>query len=258
LANTTSSPTTPHHHHQQHQHIYTNTIMVTTFNDRIIHLKRTVAPLVGKPSALLLSRDPSNRNTNISSTGMQRRQTTPPTSVPPPQSFSATDAKRRRLDELRYTAATVHQALEDAGRPPVSLLTRRVRALPNSVNTDSCVVISSAEYDAAASITAADADDANITQDGNSGVDEMLLYESLIRSTRHYYSGVDTASLVTPRESTNDDDDEDGIEEVRASSDTTSTWTPSSICNQVNLNDKKTIDNDNRSDGMSSNLVFTL
>jgi hypothetical protein len=64
---------------------------------------------------------------------------------------------------------------------------------------------------------------------------------------------VDTASLVTPRESTNDDDDEDGIEEVRASSDTTSTWAPSSLCNQVNLNDKKTIDNDNRSDAMSSN-----
>jgi hypothetical protein len=239
--------------------------MVTTFNDRIITLNRTFAPLVDKPSALL-SRDPwnTNTNTNISSTGMKRHVPStfyaPPPFAPSARHISAADAKRRRLDELHYTAATIHQALENAGRPPVSQLTRRIRALPITVNTESCIVISSAEYDASTaaaavvekSVTAANADDANNTQDGHSSVDEMLLYASLIQSSRHYYGFVDTASLVTPKESTNNDEDIEE-EELRASSDTTSTWAPSSICNQVNLNDKKSIDNDNRSDGTSSN-----
>jgi len=247
--------------------------MVTTFNDRIINLTKTVAPLVGKPGALL-NRDPLplNRNKNTTSKGMKRQA--PSAFARPPHHYtpsahhtSAADAKRRRLkDELHYTASTIQQALENAGRPPVSLLTCRVRALPSSVNTDSCMVISSAEYDAAStavaedSTTAASAD--NDTRDGQSSVDEMLLYASLIQSTRQYYRLEDSAPLVTPKGSINNDEeddrgdngnDDDDDEEIRASSDTTSTWAPSSICNNVNLNDKKTIDNDNRSDGTSSN-----
>lgn len=243
---------------------------MVTFNDRIINLSRTAVPLVGKPRALL-SRDPSNRNSNTSSTRMKRQ--TPSTFARPPYYYtssarhnSAADAKRRRLkDELNYTAATIQQAFEDAGRPQMPLLTRRIRALASSVNTDGCMLISSTEYDSSTAAAAADADDANDTQDGQSSVDEMLLYASLIQSTRHYYRSVDTASLATTIESINNDEEDDGgdnrddddeEEELRASSDTTSTWAPtSSIWNQVNLNDKKTIDNDNRSDGMSSNTA---
>jgi hypothetical protein len=213
---------------------------------------------------------------NASSTGMKRQAPATFSRMPfyhtlPVRHMSADAAyaKRRRLkDELQYTAATIQQALENAGRPPLSLLTCRARALTGSVSTDSCMVISSTEYDASAaasavvvtdSITAAD-DDNDYSQDRNSDVDEMLVYASLIQSTRQFYRfGDDTASLVNPKESINNDkddgqgNDDDDDEEIRASSDTTSTWTPTSICNQVNLNDKKTIDNENRSDGMSSN-----
>ncbi len=247
--------------------------MVTTFNDRLIHLTKTVAPIVGKPSALL-HRDPLKRNMNTTSTGTKRKA---PTFARPLHAFplsarrtSADDAKRRRVkDELNYTAATIKQALEDAGRPPKSVLACRVRALPHSVNTDSCMVISSAAYDAsnadADDSTTASADDTNDTQDEKNGVDDMLLYSSLIQSTSHYYGLGNSSSLENPTESNNNDnvdgrretddgdDDDDDDEELRASSDATSTWAPSSNCNNVNLNDKKTIDNDNRSDGMSSN-----
>jgi hypothetical protein len=246
--------------------------MVTTFNDRIINLRKTVAPLVGKPSALLSS-DPSNRSKDASSTGIMKRHAPSASArkpfyyTPSARQMSAADAKRRRLkDELHYTAATIQQALENAGRPPLSRLTCRVRALPSSVNTEGCMVMSSADYDAStapatAVKAAADADDANDKQDGQTDVDEMLAYASLIQCTRHCYRFVDTASLATPTESNNNDeddgkdngDDDDDDEETRASSDTTSTWAPTSICNQVNLNDKKAIDNENRSDGTSSN-----
>ena len=246
--------------------------MVTTFNDRIINLTKTVAPIVGKPSALL-KRDPTNRNKSTSSIGMKRQ--VPSAFARPPHAFTksarytSADAKRRRVkDELHYTAATIKQALENAGRPQVSVLTCRVRALPHSVNTDSCLVISSAAYDASNadakdSTTSASGDGANDAQDGQNSVDEMLLYSSLIQSTRSYYGLGNSSSLDTPTESINNDnvdgrrdngnDEDDDDEEFRASSEATSTWAPSSICNNVNLNDKKTIDNDNRSDGTSSN-----
>lgn len=231
--------------------------MVTTFNDRIIHLTKTVAPLVG----------PLNRDKNASSIGTKRQAPSayarPLYQYTPPSRYaSAADAKRRRLkDELHYTAATVQQALANAGRPPVSMLTCRVRALPRNVNTDGCVLISSTEYETSNAVVedstaAASTDD---TQDGQSSADEMLLYASLIRSTRHFYRLEDSASLASPTELINNkedhtgDDNDDEEEELRASSDATSTWAPSSTCNNVNLNDKKTIDNDNRSDGASSN-----
>ena len=205
---------------------------------------------------------------NTTSTGTKRKA---PTFARPLHAFapsarrtSADDAKRRRVkDELNYTAATIKQALEDAGRPPKSVLACRVRALPHSVNTDRCIVISSAAYDAsnadAEGSTTASADDTNNTQDEKNGVDDMLLYSSLIQSTSHYYELRNSSSLDNPTESINNDnvdgrrENDDDDEEVRASSDATSTWAPSSNCNNVNLNDKKTIDNDNRSDGPSSN-----
>lgn len=237
--------------------------MVTTFNDRIIHLKKTVAPLVGKPSALNINMD------KTSSIGMKRHAPSayarPMYQYTPPSRYTSAEAKRRRLkDELHYTAATVQQALANAGRPPVSILACRARALPRSVSTDGCTLISSKEYDAANAVveeftTATNADGAHDAQDEQSSVDEMLLYASLIQSTRHCYRLEESASLATPTESNKEDDrgdnddDDDEYEELRASSDATSTWAPSSTCNNVNLNDKKTIDNDNRSDGTSSN-----
>ena len=240
--------------------------MVTTFNDRIIYLTKTVVPLVGKPSAL---NNPLNRDKNAPSIGMKRQAPSayarPMYQYTPPSRYtSAAEAKRRRLkDELHYTAATVQQALANAGRPPVSILTCRARALPRTVNTDGCMLISSKEYDASDAVAeetttaSANADDA---QDEQSSVDEMHLYASLIQSTRHFYRLEDSSSLTTHNSNNkeddigdNDDDVDDDDEELRASSDATSTWAPSSTCNNVNLNDKKTIDNDNRSDGTSSN-----
>ena len=175
------------------------------------------------------------------------------------RNISTSDAKRKRRDELNYTAHTIRQALEDAGRPPIKLMTRRVRALPISVNTDGCTTISSAEYDKSIVPTVvASSNESNDTQDG---VNEMMLYATLVESTRHCYKFKESTSLSNPFESIHGDQEERGVigddndedEELRASSDTTSTWAPSFSCNQVNLNDKKIIDNDNRSDGTSSN-----
>lgn len=238
--------------------------MVTTFNDRIINLKRSCAPIVGKPTALLPSKDPLNGNKNITPPrGLKRQAPSTCSDDKPPylHHMSAKDAEhRRRKHELNYTASTVQQELKNAGRPQVSLFTRRVRALPSNVNTDGCMVISSTEYDASAAAAVTE-HYMTATNAHDTVVDEMLSYAALIQSTRQYYGLVVTASHITPSETTNikeqyganNNYDEDDEEELRASSDATSTWTPTPICNQVNLNDKKTIDNDNRSDGMSSN-----
>ena len=257
--------------------------MVTTFNDRVRGLQRTVAPLVGKPSALL-SNDALSKNMSTSSRGIKRQAPHPSTTfgkrASPPfyytkstRYMSAADAERRRkTDELHYTASTIQQALEDANRPPVSLFTRRVRALPSSVNTDSCTVITSAEYAESSAQANEHPIKANANENGalagkENSVDEMLLYAALIQSTRQFYGFAEDTSPTTNGTTTNnneqqdggvndddDDGDEDGEEEeLRASSDATSTWSPTLPCNQVNLNDKKAIDNDNRSDETSSN-----
>lgn len=234
--------------------------MVTTFIDRI-----RVLPTVGGQPRALLTTDALNQHENISR-GIKRQ-------VPPPSSLynswlkkcaghmSAPDAKRRRQrDELNYTASTIQQALEKAGRPPISLSTR-VRALPSTVNTDSCTVITSTEYDASAQVAEQpikaninDAHDAQAAKEG--GADDMFVYAELIQATRQFYGSVDIQAPVSPDETTdsNGQDDEDDEEELRGSSDaTSSTWAPTPSRNQGNLNDKKYIDNDNRSDGASSN-----
>ena len=235
--------------------------MVTTFIDRI-----RVLPTVGGQPRALLTTDALNQHENISR-GIKRQ-------VPPPSTLyngylkcashnmSAPDTKRRRrqIDELNYTASTIQQALEKAGRPPISLSTR-VRALPSTVNTDSCTVITSAEYDAQVAeqqpikpnINDADAQGAK-----EDGADDniMCLYAELTQATRQFYGSVDIQAPVTPNETAGskrkeeeeEEDDED--EELRGSSQA-STWAPTSPSrSQVNLND---IDNDNRSDGPSSN-----
>ena len=111
--------------------------MVNTFIDRI-----RVLPIVGQPRALLITDSGALNQHENTSRGIKRQ-------VPPPSTLyndylkstrrmSAPDAKRRRQrDELNYTASTIQQALEKAGRP---LSTRRVRALPSTVNTEKCKV----------------------------------------------------------------------------------------------------------------------
>lgn len=233
--------------------------MVTTFIDRI-----RVLPVVGGQPRALLTTDALNQHENISR-GIKRQ-------VPPPSTLyngylqcashmSAPDAKRRRQkDELNYTASTIQQALEKAGRP----LSTRVRALPSTVNTDRCKAITSAEYDASVQVAdqpikanISDAHDAQAAKEG--GADDMFVYAELIQATRQFYGSLDIQAPVSPDETTDsngqdDEDDEEDEEEIRGSSDaTSSTWAPTPSRNQGNLNDKKYIDNDNRSDGASSN-----
>ena len=235
--------------------------MVNTFIDRI-----RVLPIVGQPRALLITDSGALNQHENTSRGIKRQ-------VPPPSTLcndylkstrrmSAPDAKRRRQrDELNYTASTIQQALEKAGRP---LSTRRVRALPSTVDTEKCKVITSAEYDASVQVAEQpikaninDAHDAQAAKEG--GADDMFVYAELIQATRQFYGSVDIQAPVSPDETTDsngqdDEDDEDDEEELRGSSDaTSSTWSPTPSRNQGNLNDKKYIDNDNRSDGASSN-----
>lgn len=239
--------------------------MATTFIDRI----RVLPTVGGQPRALLISDNGAlNQHENISK-GIKRQ-------VPPPSTLyngylkcashymSAPDAKRRRqIDELNYTASTIQQALEKAGRPPISLSTR-VRALPSTVNTDRCTVITSAEYDASTQVAEqqpikADINDAHDAHDAQGakedGADDiMCAYAELTQATRQFYGSVDIQAPVTPNETTGsirkeEEEDEDEEEELRGSSQA-STWAPTPPSRSQVMND---IDNDNRSDGASSN-----
>eukprot|EP00569_Conticribra_weissflogii_P004937 CAMPEP_0171332024 /NCGR_PEP_ID=MMETSP0878-20121228/3108_1 /TAXON_ID=67004 /ORGANISM="Thalassiosira weissflogii, Strain CCMP1336" /LENGTH=315 /DNA_ID=CAMNT_0011832703 /DNA_START=70 /DNA_END=1017 /DNA_ORIENTATION=+ len=194
--------------------------------------------------------------------------------------------RRKQKEDLQYTAATIQSALQAAGRPPMSILERRrERALPlGCVDMNAAKVIYSSEYDkqkgpffdeeqkeyvTGSSKSAKDAsvnaieDSSNlISQEFASSTNlddvayEDLDYASLIVSTRTYYKNnfrspptsnfTVSNTKVTQSKNVNND-----VDKNSDSSEGVSSWTPSSHSNDLKIY-KKNIDNDNRSDDVSS------
>jgi len=194
---------------------------------------------------------------------------------------SASNKRRRQNEEFQYTATTIQTA-------PMSILTgRREPALPLvSVDMERTRVLTSSEFDREEAEMAAYGDDrtqedqqqveekndeAQDDDDPNGDVASMYMMASLIQSTRHYYSFAsdDTTSTTKSLSNNMSSKDQTNISQAYSNcnnnyntertpsednSDGLSSWTPSSSsCNDyLNDNDKKHIDDDNRSDGQSS------
>lgn len=246
--------------------------MVTTFNARLIHLANSCTPIVGQKRKLS-SDSSNNQNPRLPETlsvvkrssGYYYAQT---------HSDAQSNKRRRQKEELQYTAATIQSALSNAGRPPMSVTARnrRERALPfGCVDMQSAKMVTSAEFDE----NQADHDEARESNEEQHeeeyNVSSMYMLSSLIQSTRHYYSyssDSDGTSATTvnvnydnnrhPSQETtanltqvcnNSNDSEDNSEAL-------SSWTPScrSYNDLMDENCRKDIDNDNRSDGQSSDM----
>ncbi len=175
---------------------------------------------------------------------------------------------------MQYTAATIQSALQAAGRPPMSVLDRRrERAFPQGlVDMNAAKVMSSSEYDRqngpffgmGSSNSSKDAEESSdLTSQERASVSnldqaacEEFDYASLVVSTRTYYKNAfRTApasnftvsnSKVARGKSVNND-----VDKNSDSSEDVSSWTPSSRSNDLMIY-MKNIDNDNRSDDISS------
>lgn len=205
-------------------------------------------------------------------------------------SDAQSNKRRRQKEELQYTAATIQSAFTNAGRPPMSIMTRnrRERALPmGSVDMECARVITSDEFDemddnndqldGAEEQSQAEAETKTQESSKSYGTDEydvssMYMLSGLIQSTRNYYGfSCDDTATITAGNSNNhhrqsSNNDETNLTQVYSNyndeklgqdnSEGLSSWTPSiSSCNDLNeYNDKKNIDNDNRSDGQSSDM----
>ncbi|KAL7552135.1 hypothetical protein ACHAWF_015409 [Thalassiosira exigua] len=188
---------------------------------------------------------------------------------------NATSAKRKRQrEEGAYAAAVVEKSLADAGRPPMSTSSPRGRALPRGSSDESGArVMSSREWDRSEAIGAKRRrPDETAENDGISDeqkeagahrqgampsydVSTMYALAGLIQSTRRYYNfsdGEDHADgngMLSRSDHCSDD-------KLSENSEGQSSWTPSSTFGgEMTLgdwNEKKGLDDDNRSDGQSS------
>lgn len=334
--------------------------MVTTFSARLLSLANRCNPIVGGDKIQKSDAVSNFTNSNTADSAAANQQTTAQPSnnnknnikmqgggshnnssyyyaYTHPNDATSSSNKRRRQkeEELQYTAATIQSALEDAGRPPMSILTRERRecALPflnNSVDMTTAKVVTSREFDDDGSSSNKSTqssseekkneyDSLDVSTDiigrprnrataaassyGYDDVASMYMMGSLVQSTRHYYNFSDndddentdaSCTLVTSNVPTkkrarytysssstgilpsktsmnhsnedsiikkamrtcaqyNDDNDEKLSED---NSEGQSSWAPSTRpCGELADNDKKNIDNDNRSDGQSSGLV---
>ena len=186
---------------------------------------------------------------------------------------AASNKRRCQRDEFQYTVATIHKTLADAGRPHMAILSnRRERALPlGSVNMELAKVVSSSEYDRqeAEMATAAQQDkqggdrndETDLDKDHSSVVSSMYMMANLIQSTRHYYShsvASDDAAVNSARALSKDKQSEYnhnyGFKKASTedNSEGFSSWAPSSSYGELTDNNRKNIDNDNRSDAQSS------
>lgn len=205
--------------------------MVITFNTRFQDIKNRCASLLGKRSLSMQSSDiTASTQTTSNVTRSHPRGT---------EEVGPVNRHKRQKQELAYRAATIEEALEEAGRPTISLKSvRRERALPSgSVDLSLAKVVSASEHDASSS-------DAAKTEDDEKDVFYKAFYanySNLIQSTRHYYNS-SAASKFT-------NDENEKKSESSSSMEGLSSWTPNS--SNHDLNDNKEIDNDNRSDQSS-------
>ena len=307
--------------------------MVTTFSARLLSLANRCNPIVGGDKK---RKSDAVSNFTNSTTADQHQQTAAQPSTnknnikmqgggnhinsyyyaslythPNDATSSGNSNKRRRQkEELQYTAATIQSALEDAGRPPMSLERRREHALSllgsgtgsgTSVDMTSATVMTSSEFDemennnnndtaALKTDTEDEAQEAETSQDvsfdiigrsrnrsaaaatttalsstsnGYGDVSSMYMLGSLVQSTRQYYNytccDYDTTTVSTPIIS-----NLPTKKKARYTYTAPCDWTPtSSYCERLEPgsgladNDKKNIDNDNRSDGQSLNSSET-
>jgi hypothetical protein len=157
--------------------------------------------------------------------------------------------QKRQKQELAYAAATIEEALEQAGRPVISTKTlRRERALPpGSVDLTLAKVVTSSEHDDSSKASqAANSSDATTEPENEKDVYYKAFYanySSLLQSTRHYYN------ISSSSDSKFINDENEKKSESSSSMEGLSSWTPTSSNNDMNNN--KEIDNDNRSDELS-------
>ena len=213
----------------------------------------------------------------------------------PRRSIDATSGNKRRLQnkdelELQYTAATIKEALADAGRPTVNITTRdrREHALqPGTVNMDGCKVMTSLDFDEYEMNAQADELDGYPATRSNAGncddqyLASMYVIVGLIQSTPHYYSfpliynaASQSGNGAGPNSPSCNEDQPTkkqtksmtevstvNLNDERLSKDNSegfSSWTPSSgSFNHLNYYNSTiyNIDNDNRSDGQSSDTA---
>ena len=203
--------------------------------------------------------------------------------------------KRRRQNkdelELQYTAATIKEVLADAGRPTVNIMThdRREHALQlGIVNMDGCKVVTSLDFDEYEMNAQADELDGYPATRSNAGncddqdLASMYVIAGLVQSTPHYYSfpliykaGIQSGNGAGPNSPCYNEDQPTkkqtksmtevstiNLNDERLSKDNSegfSSWTPSSSSfNHLNYYDSTfyNIDNDNRSDGQSSDTAL--
>jgi hypothetical protein len=213
----------------------------------------------------------------------------------PQRSIDATSSNKRRLQnkdelELQYTAVTIPEALADAGRPTMNITTRdrREHALqPGTVNMNGCKVVTSLdfdEYEMNAQADELDGDQATISNAGNcddQDLASMYVIAGLVQSTRHYYSvsliykAASKSGYGAGPNSPSCNEDQPTKKQTKSmtevstinlndeslskdNSEGLSSWTPSSSSfNHLNYYDSTiyNIDNDNRSDGQSSDTA---
>jgi hypothetical protein len=270
--------------HQPTSTRYEATKMVTTFSARLQSLTTKCIPLLGKRTAEYTDPSPSYKHpkTTATTTTMKRCATTTSshhisdtnnnisTHSHPTHAQSTANKRRKHKEELQYTAHTIQSALREAGRPPITIFTRRrERALPmGSVNMNLALVVSSKEYDAMES-NGSTASNESTTEEDTSDVPEANVYDytspyeyaSLMQASRTYYtssstsnvSGTTTTTASTEEDKTNKSSEYNEDKTSEHSSEGLSSWTPNSSCEDFDEDKKNnSIDNDNRSDGQSS------
>jgi len=230
----------------------------------------TSEPLARSDSASTINvSNKSSRSRGVSSKGFAITLTRPP----PPTSSSSNKRRRQNKEEQAFNAANIQQSLADAGRPPMSIQGRRERALPKylgAVDMDTAKLITSTQFENENEDTPSSSSSSSVNDKYD--VQSMNMYANLIQSTRHYYTVSNdediatTTTTVRPHHhapaktqslrkqsstSYNNENDEDNSG--------MSTWTPPTPTSALNdsLNDylRQNIDNDNRSDGLSSDMA---
>ena len=229
--------------------------MVTTFSARFQSITNRCAPLLGKRRFDFQLSDISSATTMSSSDAKEDTATIDRNARD--RDDNGCPFKKRRKQELAFVAANIEAALEQAGRPLISVKNlRRERALPTgTINLDLVKVVHASVYDDGSNTSKAtngltaeklkanesiQVDDQGNTIQNDSDIYYNAFYTNyagLMQSTRHYY-----ISLSTDSKFTNDDKKS----ESSSSTEGLSSFSPNS--SNQDLNNSKKIDNDNRSD----------
>ena len=199
------------------------------------------------------------------------------------QPTSGTNKRQRQnRDELQYAAATIQKALADAGRPAANVA-EFSSPRQDGVDMDGCKVLTAREFDEQFDCDrrgAGTRSDAEYDDCDDYNLASMYMIAGLVQSTRHHYdfsskddeaaAGSGNAagpSYLLPikkqSKSASGKEEAYGISASACdenSSEVLSSWTPSSgSFNHLNYYNSgkngSNIDNDNRSDGLSSDMT---